>query len=349
MAQKKNDTAQYDALRKDLSAGTLKNFYIFHGPERYLLEHYLGQIRKTVTDTGMGDFNYRRYEGKDVTVPLLQEAVDALPVFADRTLVEIHDYDVFSRPEAERQEILTILSDLPEYLCLILVYDTVEYKPDGRLKTTAAIKKAASVVEFSLQDQTRLTKWIKSHFQAQGKAIDTRCAEHLAFITGGLMTSLSTEIAKVSAYAAGPNITLADIDAVVTPVLDAVTYKLTDAIANGDYAEAARLTGDLLLMKEPAHKIVYSITLRLRQLYAAKLCDENGESLAGFMDMCALRYDFQARKLLQSAKNISTARCRNAVLLSARAAYGMNSGEGTPEELLKALIVDLAAARQVVL
>ena len=67
------------------------------------------------------------------------------------------------------------------------------------------------------------------------------------------------------------------------------------------------------------------------------------------MDMCALRYDFQARKLLQSAKNISTARCRNAVLLSARAAYGMNSGEGTPEELLKALIVDLAAARQVVL
>ena len=263
--------------------------------------------------------------------------------------MEIHDYDVFSKPEAEREKIISILGDLPEYLCLVIVYDTVEYKPDGRLKTTAAIKKLASVVEFCVQDQSLLTKWIKKHFSSHGKSIDTRCAEHLAFITGGLMTNLSTEIDKVSSYSREKNITIEDIDAVVTPVLDAVTYKLTDAIANADYSEAARLTSDLIVMKEPPHKILYSITLRLRQLYAAKLCGHSGIDAAQLMDMCSIRYDFQAKMLMRSAKNISLAACRNAVILSAQTAYAINSSGSDiqPEEHLKALITDLAASRQV--
>ena len=347
MAQKKNDTAQYDAFRKDLSDGNLKSLYIFHGQERYLLEYYLGQMREKLSGGGMADFNYRRFDGKDLTVPVLQEAIDALPVFSERTMVEIHDYDIFSRPEAERNAFMEILNDLPEYVCLVFVYNTIEYKPDGRLKSTSAIKKLAQVVEFCLQDQSKLTKWIKGHFKALGKSIDTRAAEHLAFITGGLMTSLSSEIEKISAYSQSTSISIEDIDAVVTPVLDAVTYKLTDAIANSDYSEAARLTSDLLLMREAPLKIVYSITLRLRQLYAAKLCSSNGYGPAKFMDMCSLRYEFQAKKLMDSAKKISVERCRSAVLLSARAAYAMNSTFTPADEILKALIIDLAAGKQV--
>ena len=347
MAQKKKDTTQYDAFRKDLSEGNLKSLYIFYGQERYLLEYYLGQMREKLVGNGMADFNYRRFEGKDLTIPALREAVDALPVFAQRTMVEIHDYDIFSRPEAERKSLMDIFNDLPEYICLVFVYNTIEFSPDGRLKTTAAIKKLAHIVEFCIQDQSKLTKWIKSHFKALGKSIDTQAAEHLAFITGGLMTSLNSEIEKVSAFSQSSSITIEDIDAVVTPVLDAVTYKLTDAIANSDYSQAAKLTSDLLLMREAPLKIVYSITLRLRQLYAAKLCTLNGLNTAKFMDMCSLNYEFQAKKLMSSAKKISLQRCRSAVLLSANAAYAMNSTFASAEDILKSLIIDLAAAKQV--
>ena len=346
MAQKKTDTAQYDALRADLAAGTLGNFYIFHGQERYLLEHFLQQLRKSLIPEGMADFNYRRYEGKDVNASVLQQAVDALPAFAERTLVEIHDYDVFSLPEEERNAVLAVLSDLPDYVCLVLVYDTLEYKPDGRMKSTAAIRKLCRIVEFPLQDQARLIKWIKTHFASHGKKIDTLCAEHLAFITGGSMTALSGEIEKVSAYAAGETVTLGDIDAVVEPVLEAVVYKLTDALTQGNYGEAARITGDFLLLRESPQKIMYSITSSFRKLYAAKLCSGGPTGVKELMDLCDIRYDFQARNLLKTAASVSRERCRRNVLLCARSALAMNSG-ADPEGQLKALICDLAAGRVV--
>jgi hypothetical protein len=51
---------------------------------------------------------------------------------------------------------------------------------------------------------------------------------------------------------------------------------------------------------------------------------------------------------MQSAQKISLERCRSAVLLSAQAAYNMNSSYSTmPEDILKALIIDLAAGKQV--
>ena len=42
---KKNDAL--DALKNDISAGSPRNLYIFHGAERYLLEHYIVKLPHT--------------------------------------------------------------------------------------------------------------------------------------------------------------------------------------------------------------------------------------------------------------------------------------------------------------
>lgn len=344
MANKKIDTSDFDTLKLSVSSGKLGRLYVFHGEEKYLLEHYLTQIRKILVGNDFAEFNYKRFEG-NISVDELSAACDMLPAFAERTLVEVRDFDIFKANEETKQKLLDVLADLPDYICLIFVYDILEYHPDGRQKLAGFLKKEASVVEFSVQDPSRLIKWIKTHFSEAGKSIDTPTSEYLAFITGGLMTRLNIEIEKVCSYTKETAVTRAHIDALVTPVLDAVSWKLTDHIADSDWNAASAVLFDLLSMREPPHKLIYAISLKLRQLMAARLIYESGLGDKSLMALCGIRFDFQARRLMASAKKTTLEDCRRSVILSAEAACRMNQGSDA-ENLLTELLLRLAGSKR---
>lgn len=329
----------YKKLSESIASGKIENFYIFHGDERYLLERGLIEIRKCLCPGGLDGFNYKRFEGKTVLAEELDAVINTLPVFADRTLIEIHDIDIFLIDQ--KLKISEILSDLPDYVCLIIVYDTITYKPDGRQKIDNEILKHAVVIDFTIQEQNNLVKWIKRHFKDAGKTITTADAEYLTLITGGYMSALHSEIGKVSAYAREDIVTKADIDAVVTPVLDAVVYKLTDAIMRREHASAMRILDELLQMREAPHKLIFSISLKMRQLLAARVCIDNKLSKNVLIDMCGIRHDFQARSLMDTARKTKLKDCREAVLSCAQTALELNSAP-EPDSRLTELIVKLA-------
>ena len=329
----------YSELTKDISSGEVKRFYIFHGEERYLLERSLAGLRALLCPDGLDSFNYKRFDGKNVPVEEIEDAINTLPAFADKTLIEIHDFDIFKSDE--KQRLCDMFSDLPDYVCIVFIYSTVEYKPDGRQKINKEILKFASVIDFVAQEQDKLVKWIKRHFQDAGKNINTNDAEYLAFITGGLMASLNGEIEKTAAYSKNETVSRSDIDAVVTPVLDTVAYKLTDALVSRDNEKALQILGELFQMREVPHKIIYSISLKMRQLLAARICIERGLDRAALMEMCSIRHDFQARTLMSTAGKASLSDCRNAVLYCAETALELNSS-AEPESRMIELVSKLA-------
>jgi DNA polymerase-3 subunit delta len=308
-----------------------------------LLERSLASLRAKLCPDGLNGFNYRRFEGKGLPIDELEDAINTLPAFADRTLVEIHDFDIFKSDAKMR--LCGIFSDLPDYACIVFIYSTIEYKPDGRQKVNKDILKYADVVDFVVQDQDKLIKWIKRHFLDAGKTISTSDAEYLAFITGGFMSSLKSEIEKTAAYADLESITRTDIDAVVTPILDTVAYKLADALADRDTARAFRVLDELLQMREATHKIIYSVSLKMRQLLAARVCLENKFDKSVFMGMCGIRHEFQVRNLFNTVKKITLADCRDAVLSCSQAALELNS-TSSPESSMIELVARLAPKNQ---
>ena len=364
MAYKTNTDDSYDRFSASLKAGEVGRLYIFHGEERYLLEHSLHELRRRLCPGGLDGFNYKRFDGKDLTVTALDEAIEASPVFADRTFIEIHDYDVFKGKKGaessddgsqtpakkkktapdkddDKAKLAGILSNLPDYVCVAFLYDTLTYKPDGRLKIDKEILQNAEVVAFNTQEQSRLTKWITRHFEAAGKHISRADTEYLALITDGYMATLIGEIAKITAYSDSETVTRSDIDAVVTPVLSAIAYKLTDAIIARKYKTALSILDELYQMREPAHKILFSISLKMRQLLAARVCIDNKLSKKDFMEMCGIRYDFQATILLDTARRTTLDKCADAVMLCSHAAFDLNSST-EPESRLVELILQLA-------
>ena len=91
----KADTAGYQKLKKDLSAGTPGQLYLLHGEETYLRDYYLGRLREKVLAGGLEEFNFHPIAAKDMSPHALEEAIDCLPMMAERTFIQVTDFDLF--------------------------------------------------------------------------------------------------------------------------------------------------------------------------------------------------------------------------------------------------------------
>ncbi len=338
--QKKADDAAYRELKKEIADGRIGSLYIFHGEETYLRDHYLGKMKEVLLTGGLDDFNYHPLPAREFTLQRLRELVDAMPMMSERTMVVVSDYDI---DRGDKEALAELLSDLPEYVCLIFIYDVIEYKPDGRSKLSKLVKEKGRVVDFVRQEQGDLTDWIARRFRSQGKEIATDDARYLIFLCGDLMTGLISEIGKIAAYAKGPRVTREDIDAVAAPQLDAVVFQLTDAIAAGDFDRAFSVLSDLLHMQEHPIMILSVLGRQLRQIYAARLAIENGKGSKWLMELGGMRSSYPAEKLTQSARRFSLAWCRKAVTLCEEADLALKSTGADGREELTELLLALAA------
>lgn len=342
------DNTAMRELKRDLKENRLKSLYVFHGEEAYLRDYYLGELKKALLPAGLEDFNLHTAQGKDCSPEWLEQAVDCLPMMSERTMVLVTDFDLFAGGESQRDKLLALFSNLPDYCCLVFVYDLIPYKADGRAKLTNLLKEKGAVVEFRRQEQGDLTDWIVRRFRATGHTIDTEDAKYLIFLCGDLMNNLVSEIGKIAAYARGQRVTRQDIDAVAIPQVDAIVFQMTDAITRKDFDKAASVLADLLHDQQAPIMILSVMGKYFRQLYTARLCLEAGGSREDFMSLWAMRYSYQADKLMDGARKFSLPWCRHAVRRYAETDVAMKSYGGDEEELLISLLMELSAGRRVI-
>ena len=333
-------------FRKSLKEGSIARCYILYGQERYLREHYTQELRKAVLGQEDDPFNLRQYEGKELDLDELSEAVDAYPSFAEHTMVEVRDLDLFHCPEDQTKKLIAILKDLPEYCCLVFLFDTLEYKVDKRKKGLSdAVKDHAVSVEFPVQGQGELTRWVIRHFAAHKKEISRENAAYLIFLCGSLMEGLLNEIGKISVYAREGTVTREDIDAVAVPVVEAQVYRMANALSSRRYDEAAELMHKLFQLNTEPIVINAMIGSQLRRLYAAKLVKDSGGGARELTQVLKGERDFACQQYIRICGGFSSAWYRNALRRCAEVDLKLKSSSGDEEELLKSLFLQLAAER----
>ena len=183
---KKAESGGYARLKGDLAQKTPGSFYVLYGEEDYLRRYYLSMLRRQLVDGPTEDFNFHR---------LTSENLEALPMMAERTMIQVDDVDLFALPEDDRTQLAALFSDIPDYACLVLVY--ADFKPDKRKKKLwDAMEKNAVLAEFAYQTERDLTAWIVRHFRAEKKNISPALCGYLLQRCGSSMTRLDAEIAK---------------------------------------------------------------------------------------------------------------------------------------------------------
>jgi len=338
--KKTADSAGYQALKRELAAGSVGNLYVFHGEEVYLRDYYLSKLKKLALAGGMDAFNYHVLQAQEYSVHRLRELVDAMPMMGERTLVVVWDWDIYKK---DKEAMEALLSDLPEYVCLVFVYDVLAYKADSRTKLAKLIGEKGQVVEFARQEQRDLTAWIGRRFRAMGHEIGVEEARYLIFLCGDLMTGLISEISKIGAYARDVRVTRQDIDAVAIPQLDAVVFQLTGAIADRDFDRGFGVLSQLLQMQEPPIKLLAALGKQLRQLYTARLALESRRDQKWLMEVWGMKSSYQAQKLMGAARKFSLAWCRRAVLRCEEADLAMKSTGADNVIVLTELLLALSA------
>ena len=329
-------------LKTAIRSGAPANLYIFHGEEVFLLHHYFEQLKKLILDELTESFNFHKLNNETFDIQSFADSVEAMPMMAERTLVQVDEVDIFKLPEADRTKIAEILSDIPDYCTVIFTFETVSWKPDKRLKKLwESIDQNATIVEFAKQGQRELIAWVSRHFLARGKRISNDLCAYLIDITGGTMTALAGEISKIASFSGADEIVKADIDAVTEPVLDAVVFQMTDMMGEGKYGQALQKLQQLLKMQEEPLFILGAIGSHFRRIATARTLLDNGRSASELAKLYSIS-DYPARKTMDAARRFRPEFCAKAAELVLETDYRMKTSFDDPERLLELLILQLA-------
>jgi len=339
--QEKQDTLQ--ELKQALKEKDPGRLYIFHGEETFLLHHYLGQLKKLLIDELTESFNFHRLTNESFDLQMFADAVENLPMMAERTMVQVDDIDLFKMNETDRNRMGEILDDIPDYCTVVFTYETASWNPDKRFKRLwDPIAENAAIVEFAKQEQRDLIAWITRHFLANQKRISSNLCIYLIELTGGTMTALNGEINKICAYSGSEEICRADIDAVVEPVLDAVVYQMTDFLGQKQYAKALEKLHQLLKMQQEPLAILGAIGSHLRKISTARVLVDNGRQVSELMSLYPGLKNYPAGKIMDSARRFSPDFCKRAAELVLETDYRIKTSFDTPERLLELLLLQLA-------
>ncbi len=341
--KKSVDNNPVQKLKKDLAAGELGTLYVFYGEESYLKRHYLNQI-KELCGGPFEAFNTVLLDGEQVTVQTLSDAIDSIPMGSEKKLVVIRDYKLM-QPTGDLKDYLPqLFSSLPEYICLIFYFDSLEFKPDKRLNLWKILESHGQVIEFTQSTAASLIPWVKRHFYEQGKLIETPECEYLLFLCGTSMENLLTEIAKIAAGTPGERIDKGDIDALGSRVLEATVFELTDSILERQYSKGLLILRDLFDMKQEPIAILAAITKQMQRLYGAKLAAAKGKGESEIAQILGFRSAYPARRLIQSARRCSLAFLRWAQTVCLETDLALKSNLPDDQRSLELLLLRFAEA-----
>ena len=333
-------SAGSEQLKNDLKQKSLGRFYVLCGEEDYLCRHYLAQIKKQLLDDLTADFNYHHLTPENFDLQSLADSIEALPMMAERSLIQIDDVDFFELGEGDREAVTQLLGEFPDYCCLVLCGG--EFKPDKRKKKLwEVLEKQAVIAEFAYQSESDLRAWIVRHFKAGGKFIAPELATYLLGQCGLSMTRLHGEIGKLCAYAPGDTVTREDIDAVVEPTLEAVGFEITDALGQREFDRALQRLHVMLKLRAEPISVLAAIGSQMRRLRAARVLLSEGRSGQELAELCGIA-PFAANKTMTQARRLSDRFCERAVLLCRDCDWQMKTSYDEPQRILELLILSLA-------
>lgn len=215
--------------------------------------------------------NFTAFEGKDINPKEIIDLAETLPFFAERRVILIENSGFFKNA----------CEDLANYLpqaAPSAYFIFVEEEVDKRSKMYKAVKNNGKIVEFAMQSEELLTKWILSRLKKEGKNITGSVMQLFLSKTGSDMGNINSELEKLLCYSMGRDvITAEDVEAVTTEQTSNKIFDMVNAIAEHRQQKALDLYYDLLTLKEPPMRIMYLISRQFQILLNIR--DMSGKGL----------------------------------------------------------------------
>ena len=294
----------------------LKGGYLFCGEEDYLKRHYLSTLRKTAVDEG-DVFNHIILSGDNYSPERLFSAIEALPMMAERKLIEVNSLYISSMSESDLEALASVLRRLPEYEYNILVLYTEPDEFDiGNKKAPSKefklLSEILAPVVFERETPARLSSWVAKHFASELIIAPPDTVTLLIDRCGCDMYALSNEIDKLSCYLktqGREKLTSDDVIAVCGERKEIAAFDFANAILDLDAQKAFFVLGEMKKQKEKPEIILGSISRVICDLEIIKYSSENGISLSEIAKKLKF-HEYKASLYAKSASRTTVKRLR---------------------------------------
>lgn len=283
------------SLIEDIKNNQLQPIYLLYGKEAYLRKQYRDNLKVASIDKD-DTMNYHYFQGKNVNFLEIIDLAETLPFFAPKRVIIIENTGACKTGGEQFTDYISVLSET----CSIIIVDE---EIDKRSKVYKAIQKKGRAVEFPLQDEGTLKRWISGMVRQEGKVIEGIAVHRFLEKTGTDMSNIKMELEKLICYTLEKEeIQVADIEAICTTRISNQIFQMIDAIANKQQKKALQLYYDLLALKEPPLRILFLIArqfnflLQVKQLSEKRLSNQVIAEKIGLQSFIVTRYVNQARQ-----------------------------------------------------
>ena len=259
----------YEELRASVRDGKIAPFYVFEGPEEYLIEFCIEEIKKKLIEPWGEMMNFKSY----AFIPPVGEAIDfmeTLPVMSERKMLVFRKCGLFAGNIKNKQQWEKAFSSIGEFNCVIIWEDeTPKGKKPSPIRTYA--EKNGTLVSFPLRSEAQLRNWVEKQVAASGKSIDIKTSSYLIASLERKMRLLKTELGKIIAYSKDSRITREDVDAVIAKPIDESIFNFLDAIFEGRRELCYKQLYTLRALNQEPVSLISFLSGQLLTIYKAKL------------------------------------------------------------------------------
>lgn len=262
-------------LKECIKSGSA-NLYVFYGAEGYLVEQYARMVARETVEEGFDAFNLQRFDGQEVSIAELEEAVEALPLMTDRKCVLVRDLDPCAD---DTDRLLTIMEQVPDSCVLVFWQMTVQ--PDSRKNGWKSFLKVAQEkgvsMKFERKDVAEAAKMLAGGAKRRGCRLDVADGHYLVEQVGNDLNLLIHELDKLCALAGeGGEITKKMIDTACPKNLEAKVFDLSKAILWRRRQEAFDLLYQLRVQREEPIAVLGTLSNAFSDLYRGKVATASG-------------------------------------------------------------------------
>lgn len=328
------------ALKQHIKEGP-RGLYLLYGAEGYLVEQYARLLARHAVEEDFDAFNLQRFDGQEVSMEALEEAVEALPLMAEQKCVLVRDLDA-GGSQADR--ILELVQALPDTCVLVLWQMTVQ--PDGKKGWKTFLQYAeqhGTVAKFDRKSTEDAARMLVSGAKRRGCTLQPADARYMVEQAGNDLILLLGELDKLSALAEDGPITRELIDRAGTKNLEARIYDLTKAIFARRAEEAFRLLHQLFVLREEPLVMLGTLSNAFADVYRVKI------AVAGGIRPADLAADFKSykgrewklRNAARDAAAVSVETLRDALEILAKTDAALKSGRTDHRTLLEETVARL--------
>ena len=321
-------------LTQDIKSGQFNQIYLLYGAEAYLRKQYRDRLKNAII--GDDNMNYHYYEGKDISIGEVIDQAETLPFFAEKRLIILENSGFFKSGGEQLAEYLSAPSDTTFFLF-------VETEVDKRSRLYKAASSKGCAVEFAIQDENTLKKWILGMVKKENKRISESALNFLLEKTGTDMENIRKETEKLFCYCMDKEaITEADIEEICTKRIGNHIFDMVNAIADKKQKQALELYYELLAQKEPPMRILFLIARQFNLLLQVKELKGKGYQNKAIGEKVGLP-GFIAGKYVVQASRFKTREIRDAVEACVAAEEAIKTGRLNDNMSVEMLIIQYSS------